>query len=58
MFSEGTLSIPGASLLPGSDQIVFDSNTKTYVPTFGAVPSLNERFDPLRADDEDNERIP
>lgn len=51
MLAEGTMVIPGVEV---GERI--RTSTEQYVPVFGAVPSLDERYDPNRADDEAGSR--
>lgn len=54
--AKGDVSLPG--ILERTDVGIVRSTTRNYVPTFGAIPSLGERHDPNRADDEDFGRRP
>lgn len=50
----------GEVLLPGVEERIdigtIASSTRDYIPVFGGVPSLSERFDPNRRRDEISER--
>lgn len=54
MLRDGTMDVPGGEELSGSEGL--RSTTRNYVPTFGVAPSVDERVDPNRADDERTDR--
>jgi len=54
MLASGDLSIPGTTMR--TDLGSMQSTTEGYVPVFGGVPSISERWDPQRAEDEWSER--
>jgi phage gp36-like protein len=54
LLASGELTVPGAT--ERTDIGGIQTTTEDYVPVFGAVPSLDERWDPNRARDEAAER--
>ncbi len=54
--STGQITIPGVA--ERTDIGTIHSNTEGYVPPFGAVPTIAEQWDPLRARDEAAARDP
>ena len=57
-FADGSLTLPGVNQATDTGIVRSNTDKANYVPVFGAIPSLNERFDPQRALDEDNDRFP
>lgn len=54
MLASGSLTLPGVT--ERTDIGGIQSTTEDYVPVFGAVPTLDEQWDPNRAADEAAER--
>jgi hypothetical protein len=57
--ASGEMALPGVDGVPIEQAGGFDqpaSTTSGYAPVFGAVPSLDERFDPSRRTDERSDR--